>query len=510
MSRTRRLVAGFGVTLLNQVLVAAVGLFVTRYVLHRIGEQDYGLWIVGGQFLAYLGLLDLGVMALLPREVGLVTGKNLDDATRASELRGLVGRSASLVLLLVPPLALASLGLVLVLPAGWAALRWPLAISLAAFVATYPLRIAHSLLTGLQDFAFLGWVQMATWALNIGVTLVLVRLHFGLYAVALGPAVGQLASAVGWIARVLTKYRDVVPRRVRWFDRGAIRAHLAPGLWVSLNQVAQMLLNNTDVVVIGNVLGPAAVVPYSFTDKLQTFFNNQPYAIAQLAGPALSEVKASGEKTRIARAIGALSVVVLVASGGISVAVLAVNHAFVALWVGEEHFAGMTLTALLLSNMLVRHWTFTYLTAIFYFGREREYTILAILDGVLTVVLSVVFVRSIGLPGAALGPLVSVLVTQLPASLWLLARDMGTSPGTLFLSAMPWLLRFAPIVVVAGVMARWLGARSLVEVAAMGGAVGVVYAATMLPILRRPPCDVYAQPLLRKLGLARKAPEKAE
>jgi len=37
------------------------------FLLHRIGQHDYGLWLVGAQLLGYLGLMDFGIVALLPR-----------------------------------------------------------------------------------------------------------------------------------------------------------------------------------------------------------------------------------------------------------------------------------------------------------------------------------------------------------------------------------------------------------------------------------------------------------
>ena len=141
MSRAHRVFAAFGIGVVNQALAAAGGLWVTRFALHHIGSHDYGLWVIAGQFLAYLALLDLGVTALLPRDISIIVGKQLEREARDAELREVLERSISLVLLLVPLLALASFGLVAALPAEWAALRWPLAINLALFALLYPLRV---------------------------------------------------------------------------------------------------------------------------------------------------------------------------------------------------------------------------------------------------------------------------------------------------------------------------------------------------------------------------------
>src|SRR5207237_6263874 len=117
-------------------------------------------------------------------------------------------------LLLVPLFTAASVVLVLILPRDWAALRGPLELSFGFFVATYPTRVAHAALTGLQEFAFLGWIQALSGVLNLIATAVFVALGFGLYAVALGPVLGQLVAIVGWIVRLVRVHRAILPTRI--------------------------------------------------------------------------------------------------------------------------------------------------------------------------------------------------------------------------------------------------------------------------------------------------------
>ena len=89
MSRTRRFLGGVAFGYANQALVTLVGLWLTTFLLLRLGQDDYGLWLVGTRILGYLMLLDLGVVALLPREVAFATG-------RAGEPTGFDGRGVQL------------------------------------------------------------------------------------------------------------------------------------------------------------------------------------------------------------------------------------------------------------------------------------------------------------------------------------------------------------------------------------------------------------------------------
>ena len=510
MSRARRVLDAFAIGIFNQLLITLVGLGVTRFTLHRIGSHDYGLWIISGQFFGYLALLDLGITALLPREVAIVAGKPIDEQARESEMREVIGRSVSLVVLLLPPLALASLGIFLALPADWSVLRLPLAINLAIFVLTYPLRVASATLSGLQDLAYLAWVQVVTWAIGTAAMVVLVAQHCGLLAVAIGPSLAQVLSSVACVVRLLSRYRRFVPRKIRWFDRATMRAHALSGVTVTMAQIAQLLTNSTDALIIGRLRGPEAVITYSLTDKTQTLLNNQPYALAHLAGPALGGLKAAGDRPRLLRSLGALASVVLTASGGIFVAVVVTNHAFVRIWVGEEHFGGVLLTILLVANMIARHWVFTYLQALFFFGRERVTSLVVLLDGLITVGASIPLVHRFGAVGAPAGQLLGALLGEAPILLVLTARELQCSVAALLAKLAPWFVRFVPVATASIFAGAWLGGSSLFHVAIAGAATALVYALVMLPLARRPPLDTYALPYLRKVGLAPRATATTE
>ena len=95
MSRTRRLISGASIGYGHQAAVLLMGLWLTPFLLARIGPLDLGLWLVAGQLVGYLGLIELGVIAMLPREVALLSAQ----ASGTSELAigRLIGRVRRIV-----------------------------------------------------------------------------------------------------------------------------------------------------------------------------------------------------------------------------------------------------------------------------------------------------------------------------------------------------------------------------------------------------------------------------
>jgi hypothetical protein len=187
VNRTNRFFGGLSLGYLYLGLVTVVGLWITPFLLGRVGTHDYGLWLVTSQILGYLMLLDLGVVALVPREAAYATGRALSGAD-GDDLARTLARFRRIVRWQLAPTAVISLVAWWLVASTWPELRWPLAAILTAFVVAFPVRIYHAALQGLQDLVFLGKVQLVAWMCGTSVTIALVLQGVGL---------GALASGVG-------------------------------------------------------------------------------------------------------------------------------------------------------------------------------------------------------------------------------------------------------------------------------------------------------------------------
>jgi len=500
MGRTQRFIRGIGFGYAGQVLATMVGLWLTPFLLLRIGKHDYGLWLVGTQLIFYVGLLDLGVVALLPRETAFATGR-AGSFSDARDLPSIVGQTAKLVLWQTPFVAIAAAVVWFFLPAEWAALQQPIAVVLAAFVLTFPLRIFSSVLQGLQDFSFLGKANIVAFTTSTAVTVSFVVAGFGLYALALGWATLQVVNAGANWYRLSANFPGVLPSSLPKLKREFARLQLKQGFWISTNQIAQVLLVGTDLLIIGKMFGPLAVVPYACTAKLISVLSNQPQLLMQAAAPALSQMRASESRERLSKVCIALAQAMLMVSGAVVCVVLAVNQGFVARWVGVEQFGGVTLTALILVNMLLRHLNVTAGYALFSFGYEKRLCLTALVDATITVSAMASFVAMFGIVGAPLGSILGVSCISLPFNLSALAKESGLTFSHLARPLIPWFARFAVLASATFVIARTWTPTTLPLIGLTAATVGLVYAAVMFPVALRDPLGSYIRPRLPRRGV---------
>lgn len=487
MTRTSRLahalVLGYGF----QVAVALVGLALVPFLLSRLGAQDYGLWLIVAQVLGLLGLLDLGVTAILGREVAAASG-GPKPSTAVTEV---VRCATWLVWLQTPVVAVIAVVVWCPVSGRRPELAAPLGLMLGAFVLLFPTRLFAAILIGLQDMALTTVAQAAGWALTTVATVGLVLLTgAGLYALVIAWAAGQAVSATICTVRIRARF----PWARAWSGWPGWRSlgrYLGPSGWASIVQFAHVLLSTTDLIVLGALLGLPAVVAYSCTVKLVAMLNNYPYQLVTSALPAVAELRAGGDRDRLLRACQALGIGVMGLSGALAVFLVALTPAFVPWWVGADQYGGPTLTLLAVLAMVVRHFIFAFAQMVFALGYDRRSSWALVGDGVVTVSAMVAWTSGLGVLGAPLGSLTGVLVVSGPIMVLTLSAATGATPWGLVRWLAPWAARFAVVLVPVAVISYCPRATDPVIALGVAGVAMIVYAVAARQLLIREPLAGY-------------------
>jgi O-antigen/teichoic acid export membrane protein len=267
-----------------------------------------------------------------------------------------------------------------------------------------------------------------------------------------------------------------------------------------------VLLAGSDVLLLGTILGPAAVVPYACTGKLVTVLTNHPQLLMHLAQPALTELRASESRGRLATVSTALTQAMMMMSGALLVLILAVNHYFVNWWVGPGQYGGWWLTVALAGMMCLRHWNVATVYTLFCFGYERQISLTSLADGIVTVVAAAVGVWKWGPIGAPVGSMIGVVTVSLPINLRSVAHEMGLSVPSFLATIVPLLTRIVVICAGTALGSVWIGGNSLggtLVVLVVGAA---AYAVATAPIVWNGPVGPYVRMAFPMIGGKRNEP----
>lgn len=480
MSRSKKFLSGVSLAYLYQGSMMVVGLWLTPFYLRHLGAHDYGVWLVGLQVLNFLLLCDLGVLAVIPRDIAQAHGRELAEADSDS-LRVLIGRLFKSVLVQSLLVAVVASALYVFRPVADSGLRGPVALVLLFFVLTFPLRAAGAVLQGLQDLKFLGMLRMWLWGFSAALIVALLMAGAGFYALACGWCLQEAGGSVIGVFR-LRRLRPDLFNMDAWREAGPFRWQwLMRGLWISLGQASNALVGGTDLMIIARVFGPATVVIYSCTGKLVQVLQQQPQILASTALPGLSQMKTSEGRRRIQKATTCLTQAMIFVAGAIVCVVLPLNQQFINHWIGARYFGGLTLTILFLANFLVRLIDYTLAIALFAFGHEKLYAIRSLLDGVFSVVLASILARPLGLNGVMLGFLCGGLLVAIPIDFHRFAKEFEVSILDALRPYTAYLWRIVAVAAAAWLVLRRVAIPNLFTLIVLGVLIGLVYLLVTVP-----------------------------
>ncbi len=84
MSARAQLLRGSSLRTLNLVLSVLISFFMMPYLVHTLGDQAYGIWVVAGTLIGYYGLFDFGLSSAVTRFISRAVGQ--DDQKEISEI----------------------------------------------------------------------------------------------------------------------------------------------------------------------------------------------------------------------------------------------------------------------------------------------------------------------------------------------------------------------------------------------------------------------------------------
>jgi O-antigen/teichoic acid export membrane protein len=509
VSRRQKALLATGFTYVQWILAVLTGLFLTRFLIHRLGAELYGTWLATGALLTYASLADLGILGVMPWLVAEADGAEDRSRLRSLASHGVTASIVGAALYLAIAFCLWTLlpGLIHLSSVERETLRGPIIVMVLVTVLGYPLRVGSAIRQGLQDYAFLGGLGVQQTLLNVAIVVGLGVAGAPLYGVALGATFPAFLSNAVAFGRTLARDPDLFSEwKLQW---SVFRMILSSGGGQWLASVGWQLAFASDAVVIG-YLGRRELVPvFAVTSRLGLTLMQLSWTLPDSTTVGLVQLNAQGNRERTAEVIVALLRFHLLTSGLIACGLLAGNAGFVSAWVGSGFFGGSTLNAMIAIDVIVLTMVHGVVVPVGALGKRMTVGLLTAANGVAHIVLAVLFGKIWGLSGVAIATALSALVTTLPGGVALLSRLTTLTTAQLAKGILlPWSARALPCLAVAAV-AGWFVVRSetlehtsqpraLLIALVAGGLAGFTYLLAMRSLVR----DLPLGPRLRQALLS--------
>ena len=464
---------------LGLVVNVATGIIISPFILHRLGEEAFGLWVLVFSITGYYGLFDFGIRSSLVKYVA-----KFEATGDQEELSHIINTSlfsyscACLVLLALTTVGAAFLDKVIHVQHGYVTTAKILFFMVGAALALgFPLAVFGGVLEGLQKFYLINAINIINTILRAVFIVIALNQGYGLlmaaFITAVLPLINGLVNAFN--ALRLTK----VPIALHFVTKDTFKRIFSYGSVTFMFSLARNLRFKTDALVIGTFLSAAAITPFAIGGRIVDYMNNLVDSMAQVFTPMSSHFEAKGDIDRLRSIyIGgnrACALVVFPVCFGLII----LGKSVIEVWMGAKYIAASyPVLLVLLIPSTIRMAQATSSRVLFGMARHKVLAVVVLLEGVANLVLSIILVRPYGIVGDAVGtaiPLLFTYVVFLPRHLSIV---LGQSIRTFLVKAytVP-LLLCLPMIAVLLALQRWFVPHTLVQLCIHTLLGGSVYAA---------------------------------
>jgi len=348
-SRRRAAIGTFLSSGLNTLVLSIQALLLMPKCQELIGGRVYGAWLATGDVLYWIMAFDLGLPNLMIQRIGAAHGRG--DRKEGNEyfatgivFLGIVGIVMALTGLVVAPILPRSLKLY-----GEEAALLTGCIRLAT-VATSIVLASNAVLgytRGVQKtdlfnlFSLLGTIAMFI------VSLTTLLKGAGLWSIPFGLCTRAAFAVMGSLAVIFTQGRRGELKGFG-YSKTVAREYLLILPASALGGVSYALMNQSESLLIGFLMGPEKVPIFNFTRKGAEVLRALIDTVAFSSYGAFAHLVGSDEKARSLLIHAQITTFRLSLAVGASAGYIALNHSFVTVWTrGEAMYGGSLLTVLI-------------------------------------------------------------------------------------------------------------------------------------------------------------------
>jgi O-antigen/teichoic acid export membrane protein len=334
-----------GFRIANFLLLIARNFAVVPLALRYVGTYEYSTWLAGGSLISQLTTLDFGLSGVVQQQAAQAHGARDRDrlervvGTGLLAIAGLsccIGIAGSIMAALLPS--------VLRIKAEVAGpfSNTFIAASVASGFQTVTFAMA-GVLTGMQRPIAAGATRAGADVLSLALTVVLMVHGYGLASIGAGIFVRALLEFVATVLvfRRIWSIENGLEARI---DRDTLLPLFRLSIAQFFSHVAGRLKSSLDPLIIGAVLGVDFAANYALTTRAHEAVRALLMQVVGALGPAMAHLFGERSVPRLREvSMGAYRITAFVASIGMG-AVILFNESFVAMWVGQVHYAGNAVT----------------------------------------------------------------------------------------------------------------------------------------------------------------------
>ncbi|GAC1679949.1 MAG: oligosaccharide flippase family protein [Candidatus Acidiferrum sp.] len=428
-SMGRKLLSGSVLRGGNLVASAAVALFLLPFIVHHLGDRQYGFWSLATSFIGYYGLLDLGLTVAVSQFVGVSLGRRDVVECRA------VFNTALRIQTFIGVAALFITGLIAA-SSPWfsrtpedAHLFWKVILILGVNAAlNFPVKVFGGVLDAELRFDVQAYIYLFGLTLRTALTVWVITAGGGLLQLAW---VNLLASIPGFALQIIFAMREAPWARIdrTSLDLKRARSLFSYSVYTAISSVADTLRFQVDSLVISAFIGLAAVTHYRVAGVFAKYYVETIISTINPFHAVLSRLHGAGDRESLERVFLFATKLSCSLSVLICFGLIAWGKPFIMQWMGPNYVDAYLPLVILSIGVLLDVYQSPSIILLNATFNHRFYTYANLSEGVINLAFSLALARSMGIVGVATGTLIGAFLIRIAVQPWWMCKVSGFHYG---------------------------------------------------------------------------------
>jgi O-antigen/teichoic acid export membrane protein len=423
----QKLVSGSLLRTMALVANGVVAFMLFPFLVHHLGDRQYGFWALAGTFVGYYGMLDFGLTGTVGQYISGAIGRKDDQECNvifnaALRIHSLMGVAA-----LVVTLALAALAPVFLRSPQDASLFWKVILLVGLTVTlSFPLNTYQGLLLAGLRFDVVSWLALLTLTLRTTLIIWVVLAGRGLTGIAWAGLLAALPSSLLtlWITHRQFPWMRILAGSA---ERKTTKSLFSYSAYLFITDIADRLRFQVDPLVITAFIGLAAVTHYRIASVFADQYMRVMISVVGVFWPLLSQFHAAGEDARIKKTFFLATKISLCMAIFLCFGLITWGRPMIERWMGPSYTDSYWPLVVLTLAMLLDLCQMPTVSLLFATFKHRVYAFLNLAEGILNLGVSLMLVRQYGILGVALGTLVAAIVIRIVIQPWWMCKVSNIS-----------------------------------------------------------------------------------
>ena len=394
---------------ITQITHAVISFFLIRFFLGKLGEAEYGVWVIVASIFNYRTMLSMGLNSSINRYIPVYLATNDKDGIQRVISSSLFFFSAlSIVLILASVVVYYNIGSWFVIQPDLVPAAGILVLVVGfCFAMAMPLQLSNAVLSGLQRYDLMNIAILTHMIIRTVLLVILLSVGYGVVTIGLMFGLSEISVRVMQLI-FIKKLMPDISISLKNIDFKLLREMLAYGVNTLLYSIAGLIMYKSSDIIIGIFISTTYVTRFSVAAASVMLLSNV-QAFTRAIKPAVSDLDTRNDTSRLHEVAFLSQKYILLLLIPAIYFLVVMGKEFLSVWVGAKfpdptivHELSVILAILAVGHglRLSQHSNFMVLVGK---GEHRAFGILAGISALLCVTLAILSIKvlNLGLIGIA-------------------------------------------------------------------------------------------------------------